>query len=89
MKKNHTSATVSLGQGERRQKGVALLPGLSYYLWKATRLYLLRAKKCCLYLCILGPKEPFFMCVSKMEEQISRYCTGAFLTPTFLTPGLV
>lgn len=77
MKKNRTSATVSPGRGERRQKGVALLPGLSYYLWKATCLYLLQAKQFCLYLHILGPKEPFlYVCVQngRTSKQLLHWC---------------
>lgn len=69
--------TVSPGWGERRQKGVALLPGLSYYLWKATCSYLLQARKFCLYLYILGPKEPFlYVCVQsgRTSKQTLHWC---------------
>lgn len=39
-------------------------------------------KKTHLSECILGPKEPFsYVCVSKVEEQVSRWCAGVFLTP--------
>lgn len=82
MKKDRTSATASPGLGEWRQKGVALLPGLSYCLWKATHFYLLQVKKLAWIYVFWGPKN-LCMCVSKVEEEVSTYCTGAFLTPMF------
>jgi len=60
VRKTRTSATVS---GERRQKGVPLLPGLSYCLWEAICSYSLHAKKILPVFRYSRAQRTFFVCM--------------------------
>lgn len=81
MKKNHISATVNPGWewGEGGRRSWLCCQGCHTAFGRQTVLVYYRQKQsACIYV-FQGSKKQFCMCVSKMEEQVSRNCTSAFL----------